>query len=311
MPLIDHIVCPVDMSPLTRPLLTFAATWARWYDADLHVLHAVPPPDMLGDPMGGMIVATRHRPLADVRADLERIVTEVVPEDLRSHVAVVEGLPVDVILHDAQSRSRSMVIMGSHGRSGLDRIIHGSVTATVAHHTTRAVLVLPARLLDSAEPLPLFSRVLCAVDFLPSSLAALDHALQLAGHMNGRVEVLHVLETGGDEEALGLRHFSVPEYHAAREREALEDLRGRIPARARRWCAVDERVASGHPGWTVLRAAEEMQADLIVMGAGDRYHLRALWLGGATDQVIRMAHAPVLIVPAPKSTSHDTPAEYD
>jgi nucleotide-binding universal stress UspA family protein len=311
MTLIDHIVCPVDMSPSTRPLLAFAATWARWYDADLHVLHAVPPPEMLGDPMGGMIVTTLQRPLREVRADLERIVAEVVPADLRSSVAVIEAQPVDAILHDAHARPRSMVIMGSHGRSGLDRIIHGSVTATVAHHTRCAVLVLPARLLDSPEPLPLFSRVLCAVDFLPSSLAALDHALQLAGQVNGRLEALHVLETAGDDEAVGLRHFSVPEYHVAREREALEDLRRHIPERARRWCTVHERVASGHPGWTLLRAAEEMQADLIVMGAGDRYHLRAMWLGGATDRVIGMAHAPVLIVPASKIRPGEVPVEYD
>lgn len=130
MPLIDHIVCPVDMSPSTGPLLAFAATWARWYDADLHMLHAVPPPEMLGDPMGGMIVTTIHRPLQDVRADLERIVTDVVPEDVRSSVEVVEGHPVEAILHDAHARPRSMVIMGSHGRSGLDRIIHGSITAS-------------------------------------------------------------------------------------------------------------------------------------------------------------------------------------
>jgi nucleotide-binding universal stress UspA family protein len=311
MPTIDHVICPVDMSPSTRHVLAFAATWARWHDADLHVLHAVPRPDVLGDPMGGMIVSTLQRPLTETRTELGLIVANVVPTDVRYDVAVVEGQPVDAILHDAHTRPRSMVIMGSHGRSGLDRIIHGSITATVAHHTRRAVLVLPARLLDSAEPLPLFSRVLCAVDFLPSSLAALDHALQLAGQVNGHAEVLHVLETAGDEEAVGLRHFSVPEYRAAREHEALEELRRLIPERARRWCAVHERVAAGHPGWTLLRVAEEMQADLIVMGAGDRYHLRSMWLGGATDRVIQMAHAPVLIVPASKGGNTVEPVEYD
>lgn len=311
MPLIDHIVCPVDMSPSTGPLLAFAATWARWYDARLHVVHAVPPPEVLGDPIGRMLVATVPRPLVEERAELERIVTKTISADLSFSVAAVEGQPVDVILHEAQSRPRSMVIMGSHGRSGLDRVLHGSVTASVAHHSSCAVLVLPARLLDSTEPLPLFSRVLCAVDFQPSSLAALDHALQLAGQVNGRVEVLHVLETAGDDEAIGLRHFSVPEYHGAREREALEELQGHVPVRARRWCSVHERVASGHPGWTVLRVAEEMQADLIVMGSGDRYHLRAMWLGGATDRVVRLVHAPVLIVPAARSSTAEASSEYD
>lgn len=49
----------------------------------------------------------------------------------------------------------------------------------------------------------------------------------------------------------------------------------------------------------------------IVMGSGDRYHLRSIWLGGATDRVVRMAHAPVLIVPASKSDLHEAPVEYD
>ena len=53
------------------------------------------------------------------------------------------------------------------------------------------------------------------------------------------------------------------------------------------------------PAWALLRIAEEAQADLIVMGAGDRFHLRSMWLGGATDRVIRSAYAPVLIVPSP------------
>ncbi len=52
------------------------------------------------------------------------------------------------------------------------------------------------------------------------------------------------------------------------------------------------------PALAILRAAEESQADLIVIGAGDRYHVRAMWLGGVTERLLRTAHAPVLIVPA-------------
>jgi nucleotide-binding universal stress UspA family protein len=192
--------------------------------------------------------------------------------------------------------------MGTHGRTGLDRIVHGSVAASVTHHAPCAVLVLPPRQSD-AEPLPTFTRILCAVDFLPSSLAGLQHALVLAEQTAAHLELVHVLETAGEPEALGLRHFSVPEYHQARIEEALEELRRRIPEGARRWCNVHERVAAGHPATTLLRIAEEAQADLIVMGSGDRFHLRSMWLGGATDRVIRSAYAPVLIVPAPPAGS--------
>jgi nucleotide-binding universal stress UspA family protein len=312
MPTIDHIICPVDVSPTARPLIAFASMWARWYDAELHVLHAVTPPQAMGDPLGGVVLVARSRPWQEVQAELCRIVPDTVVETRRWTLGVVEASPVEAILAAARKRPHSMVIMGTHGRGGLDRIVHGSVTAAVTHHAPCAVLVLPERLADSHEPLPPCQRILCAVDFLPSSRHALQHAVQLAEQSDAKLEVIHVLETGGDVEALALRHFSVPEYHNARFHEAVEELRRSIPERARRWCAIEETVATGHPAWELLRAAEATQADLIVMGAGDRYHLRSMWLGGVTDHLLRLAHAPVLIVPAATTEqAADTRAEYE
>jgi nucleotide-binding universal stress UspA family protein len=298
MPVIDHVICPIDISPAARPLITFATTWARWYDAELHVLHAIPPPELIGDPIGGVALSPPTRPWQEVQADIERIVPDTVVGTRRWHLDVVEAPPVEAILDAAAKRPHSMVIMATHGRSGLDRVVHGSVTAAVTHHAPCSVLVLPARAAESAEPVPPCQRILCALDFLPSSRHALQHALQLAEQAGAELEIVHVLETAGDEDALGLRHFSVPEYHNARHQEAMEEIRRAIPERARRWCTIQQKVVSGHPARELLRAAEEAQADLIVMGAGDRYHLRSMWLGGVTDRLLRLAHAPVLIVPA-------------
>jgi nucleotide-binding universal stress UspA family protein len=309
---IDHIICPIDVSPSTRRLLAYAAVWARWYEAHLHVVHAVAPPELIGDPLGGIVMTGVRRPLHEVRAELTRVVSDVIAGDLRCGLDVIEGQPVDAILAAARQRPRSMLIMASHGRSGLDRLMNGSVTAAVTHHAPCAVLVLPANAAEHTEDIPLFRHVLCAVDFLPSSLAALQHALRLSEQAGARLEVVHVLETAGDENALGLRHFSVPEYHDARHQEALEELRRHIPERARRWCTIHERVATGNPGETLLRIADEAQADLIVMGSGDRFHLRSMWLGGATERVSRGAYAPVLIVPVPDASAEPPDThEYD
>jgi|EndMetStandDraft_3_1072993.scaffolds.fasta_scaffold24030_2 nucleotide-binding universal stress UspA family protein len=299
MPIIDHIVCPIDISQASRPLLTFASAWARWYGAELHVLHALTPPELVGDPVGGVVVATRTRSMREVQADLRRIIPDTVVDTRRWDLEVVEAPPVDAILAAARKRPHTMVIMATHGRVGLDRIVHGSVTAAVAHRAGCSVLVLPPHMAQSAEPLPPCERILCAMDFLPSSRHALQHALQLAEQTEAPLEVLHVLETAGDAEALALRHFAVPEYHNARHLEAMKELRRQIPERARRWCVIQEKVECGHPGLAILRAAEEAQADLIVIGAGDRYHMRAMWMGGVTERLLRNAHAPVLIVPAP------------
>jgi nucleotide-binding universal stress UspA family protein len=280
MPVIDHVICPVDISPAAAPLITFASMWARWYGAELHVLHAVPLPDVIADPIGGVVVATRARPWEEVQAELQRIVPDSVVGTRRWHLDVVEGAPADAILAAARERPNSMVIMATHGRAGLDRIVHGSVTATVTHHAPCGVLVLPARHAEGHDPLPPCQRILCAVDFLPSSRHALQHAVQLAEQSSARLEVVYVLESGGDAQ------------------EAMEELERCIPERARRWCSIQANVVSGHPAPALLRAAEEAQADLIVMGAGDRFHLRSMWLGGVTDRLLRTAHAPLLIVPA-------------
>jgi nucleotide-binding universal stress UspA family protein len=298
MPVIDHVICPVDISPSAAPLITFASMWARWYGAELHVLHAVPLPQVVADPIGGVVVAARARPWEEIQAELRRIIPDSVVGTRRWHLEVVEGAPADAILAAAHERPNSMVIMATHGRSGLDRVVHGSVTATVAHHAPCGVLVLPARLAEGNDPLPPCQRILCAVDFLPSSRNALQHAVQLAEQSSARLDVVHVLENAGDTEALGLRHFSVPEYHQERYRGAIEELERWIPERARRWCTIEQSVVTGDPAWALLRAAEEAQADLIVMGAGDRFHLRSMWLGGVTDRLLRTAHAPLLIVPA-------------
>jgi nucleotide-binding universal stress UspA family protein len=300
MSTIDHVVCPVDLSLSTRSLLSHAAAWARWYEADLHALHVAEPPALLGDPVGGMVMTAPARSAQEYRAEFARLVSDLSLGDVSCGLDVIEGPLVDTILDEARRRPHSMLIMSTHGRTGLDRILHGSVAASVTHHAPCAVLVLPPRQNDDAGHVPLFTRILCAVDFLPSSLAALEHAVRLAEQTGAHLEVVHVVEAAGEPEALALRHFSVPEYHQSRLDEALENLRRHIPERARRWCTVHERVAPGHPAWTLLRIAEEAQADLIVMGAGDRFHLRSMWLGGATDRVIRSAYAPVLIVPAPK-----------
>jgi nucleotide-binding universal stress UspA family protein len=107
MPAIDHIICPVDISRAARPLMAFASTWARWYDAELHVLHAVAPPDLVGDPVGGIVVAARTRPWEAVQAELRRVVPETVVHTRRWDLEVVEASPVEAIALRSRDRSHA------------------------------------------------------------------------------------------------------------------------------------------------------------------------------------------------------------
>ena len=107
------------------------------------------------------------------------------------------------------------------------------------------------------------------------------------------IERRHQTEIGELLEAVQPEHDDVREI-------PLRKLRERVPDDARQWCEVQENVLTGSPPDVLLRRAEELGADLIVMGTGDRLHLHGVWLGSTTGRILRHAHCPVLIVPGPE-----------
>jgi nucleotide-binding universal stress UspA family protein len=190
--------------------------------------------------------------------------------------------------------------MGTHGWTGLDRVLLGCVTERVAHATACPLLVVPAH-----EPVRVatgvaLSRILCAVDFRPSSLAGLRYALSLAQEGRARLELVTVLERPhrGEPRLAGEPDAAANEYA---RRQALRDaLHKRVPDDARQWCLVHEEVLVGSPADALLAYAGDVQAELIVIGTGDRFHAHSLWLGSTTGRLMRSARCPLLIVPGPR-----------
>jgi nucleotide-binding universal stress UspA family protein len=293
---IEHVICPVDLSEPSAFALRHAAAWARYYDAWLHVLHVAPLPQPLLSPMGTMATLP-ERPLAEITAEVERFVAGILPGDDDHILDVIQGHPAAAIVA-ASSRANSVLVMGTHGWSGLDRLLLGSVAECVARATHCPLLVVPPHT-SSLETTPALKQVLCAVDFQSSSLASLRYALSLAQEAKARVEVVTVLEYLRADDVGALIETMVPEHEDVRHAR-LRDLRERIPDDARLWAEIRENVLAGPPANALLRRSEAIEADLIVMGTGDRPHLHALWLGSTTGRLLREARCPVLIVPNPQ-----------
>jgi nucleotide-binding universal stress UspA family protein len=144
----------------------------------------------------------------------------------------------------------------------------------------------------------LFKRILCAVDFSPSSLQALAMAESLAKEADGSLSVLHVLEPASIFEPVvmggpgGAAGPSPDARKAARAR-----LRELVSQDARTFSHVTDVVTSGKPYREILREASERRAELIVIGAhGGRLGLSAF--GSTTNHVVREAACPVLTLRA-------------
>ena len=298
---IDHVICPVDLSPCSERALAYAFAWARWYGAEvhvLHVLHVVPMP-LAAAGVPGVVVTLGQKPLAEVRREVEDHVSSVPNPGVALDVQVFEGDPASIILREVKRYHNAVLIIGSHARRGLERFVLGSVAERIIHDTAVATLIVPPPGGHEADAPPVFKRILCAVDLLPSSLEGLRYALSLAKESDATVDIVHVVEDATADLLFSPHLYAVPEYQRYRVADALREIQQHVPNEAREACSVREEVLTGDAVSTLLGVAEETRAELIVVGAGDRYHLRSLWLGSTTHRIVRAAHCPVLVVPTP------------
>ena len=293
-PSIERILCPIDFSDISRHALEHAAAIAKWYEARLtmqYVFVSVPtvdvPPVVLEDEDRARLIARMREFACTVPRD--------VPVDCQVQEA---GLVHDAIVRQVDATKADMLVLGTHGRSGFQRLFLGSVTEKVMRKVKCPTLVVPPRAPDIELDAPVaFHRILCPIDLSESSLAALEYAITMAEESDAQLTVLHVTELPA---ALTQEPFVV-DVELSRVREAaVNDARRKleqlIPEGARAYCTVDTAVVEGRAYREILRQAAENKTDLIVMGVHGRGALDLLLFGSTTHHVIRASICPVLIV---------------
>jgi nucleotide-binding universal stress UspA family protein len=291
---ITRVLCPVDFSDISQHALDHAAAIAHWYQAPLTLLHVFATVPVMDAP-----------PLVLEDADrkcLEKSIREMaarVPADVRVDVRVEQAQHVhSEVLRQLAATRADLLVLGTHGRSGFQRLFLGSVTEKVIRKATCPTLVVPPRAADVLPDAPVhFKRILCGVDFSESSLSALAYALNLAEEADAHLTLLHVIEMPPElRENPMAPDFDIDRIHAAAQAEALRRLRDLIPDQARTYATVETAVVEGGAYRRVLQRSAEEQADLIVMGVHGRSPIDLLVFGSTTYHVIRAAACPVLIV---------------
>jgi nucleotide-binding universal stress UspA family protein len=288
-----RVLCPVDFSDTSQHALDHAAAIARWYEATLTLLFVLPNLPVMDLPPLVLEDADRERLLGAMRRMTDRVPTRVALDYRVRDAPYVH----DEIVAQAAAIGADLLVLGTHGRSGFQRLFLGSVTEKVIRKATCPTLVVPPRApdLDANAPVE-FRGILCPVDFSESSLDALALAINLAEESDARLTLVHVVEWPRrvNQEPLTC------DVDLTRLREsALVDARRRlhalIPEQARTYCTVETAVVEGGVHETIVRRAAEQRCDLIVMGVHGRGAIERLVFGSTTHQVIRAAACPVLI----------------
>jgi nucleotide-binding universal stress UspA family protein len=301
---LTHILCPIDLSDASTHALEQAAAIAGWYHAKLTVLHVhVPRPAVAVDPYG--VLAPPDPGSAEmvrVRAAAHAAAVPAIDSKADFEIVVEIGDPTVQILARAGRLGTGMLVMGTHGASGFQHLVLGSVTEKVLRSARCPVLTVPPRM-PAAAALP-FQRILCPIDFSDSSLSALEWAWSLAQEAGASVTLLHVIEWPWDEppappfEKLpGHEARQLVAYRKAAEASARHQLQSLVPDNLRDRCPSEPLVRHGKAHREVLAAAEG-HADLIVMGVHGRNVVDLALFGSTTNQVVRRAACPVLTVRA-------------
>lgn len=296
-PQIARILCPVDFSDPSVHAVEQAIVFAAWYKARVTALHVYtpmfvpvpmlpPPADRVPEPE-----------LSRVREQLERCVRHAKTVGVSADVLVSAGHPAREILESAARIGADLIVMGTHGASGFEHLVLGSVTERVLRKATCPVLTVPPRARATSR-LP-FERVMCGVDFSEWSLAALDLASSIAQESGAGLLMVHVVEWPWPEpppprfeELPAERAAALREYRRDVEKSAAARLEALVPGPVADRCTT--MVVNGKSYVEILRVAAAERADLLVLGVHGRNALDVALFGSTTNQVVRRATCPVL-----------------
>jgi nucleotide-binding universal stress UspA family protein len=291
---IERILCPVDFSVFSARAYDYAQSLARHYQAKLFLQHVVEfnlPVYAYYVPAAYMIEQlqqVRNDAMVQLQEFAKRPDDYGVPPERILH----EGAPANTILGFAGVQAVNLIVIGSHGLQGADRISLGSVTEKVLRKACCSVLVVRSPDHDfispgnGQDPVQLH-RILVCTDFSECSKAALEHAISIAAEYHAELSLLHVLE-----EMPASKDFrSATQPLVAQLEEAL-------PAEVRWRSTVKPKVRVGKPYMEIIQEAAEAKTDAVIMGVRGRNALDLAVFGSTTHRVIQLGPCPVLAVHA-------------
>jgi nucleotide-binding universal stress UspA family protein len=291
---LKSILCPIDFSDFSAAAYQYALSLAEHYKAKVIALH---------------VVEVWKYPFADYAAyeadyakfsramneggevELRQFVEKHPHPGIRPQLVVHQGSSSDCILSFAETENIELIVMGTHGRRGFDRLVLGSTTDRVMRKAACPVLVISkachsfiAADLEGRHAHRL-RRILYCTDFSKNSERALSYAISATAEYDAELTLLHVVE-------------HVP--HSFKKDELVVSCAGEldklVAADIRKNCKIKMAVRVGKPYEQIVRHAVEEQIDMVAMAARGAEALDRAVFGSTTYRVIQLGPCPVLAV---------------
>jgi len=298
---IDNILLARDFSQVSDQALRYALDFARRTGSTLHVFYAQV---LHEDPFSA---GERPEPAADLEAIRDRLSVgdngKPLSDGQGKGIEIVEAVERDVaaapaILNYADVHDIDVIVLGTHGRRGIRRLLLGSVAEEVVRRADQPVLTV--RGIVDEQPMPdlQIGRILVPVDFSDFSREALRYARELSALYEAAIDVLHVVEeklhpafyVGGVQ--------SIYDVEPEIEAKAANKLEEFVSNTAGPKTTVHRHVSFGRPAHAIAEFAENEETDLVTMSTHGQTGLERFLLGSVTEKVVRHVECPVLTVKA-------------
>lgn len=282
--MLSKILIPIDGSELSKRILIHVKRLLLRQDAEVALLHVAWPE------VPGGLKQMEAVDLADAEASIAAAVGQLECEGARTRAVIRRGDPAEEILAYAAEYQPSVIAMSTHGRSGFDRWIWGSVAERILRGSKHPLLLANPHALEK-EPSPdvRFRRILVPLDGSEPSAAILPLAAEMAKLYESEVTLFYA------EPVLvaSIQYPAIPVIPAKQEGErVLAPYRERLEKegiRAKSWVSFEA------PASAILRAIELTKADLVAMTTHGRSGWSRWALGSVAEKVIRHSPCPVLV----------------
>lgn len=217
----------------------------------------------------------------------KRILSEI--EDIAAEEQVViktrleEGNAFETIIDVAEEGRFDLIIMGRRGKTRLEKVLMGSVTAKVIGHSQRDILIVPR---DTS----LGRNILLATDGSKYSRGAAERAIAIAKSYNCNLRVVSAVDIGNGFEAEGL---SVENELLEKARKVVNEVKKMGEAQG---VSVETQIKEGEIYDVITILAKEYNSSIIIMGSHGRTGIRRLLMGSVVERVIGYAPCPVLVI---------------
>jgi nucleotide-binding universal stress UspA family protein len=277
-----RIMVATDFSAPAAMALKMANAIGEIFDSEILLVHAVEPfVYATGD--GPIMPEMINAALDDAKEEMKQLVaSDERLNGLRVKAVVACSNAIELIEQIASEHKVNLIVAGSNGASGLERLLLGSVAETILRKGACPVLIAGPRCRSEQYPL---RSILFATDLETTGLRAAQYASALAERVNGRITLLHVID----------KHRKIPDIQSEIiEKNRLQQLGSLLPADVDLFCTPKLRLEYGPPAEVIPAVAESESASLIVVGLHHRSALadHAPW--STLSHIVREAKCGVL-----------------